>query len=139
MESDRLTLATITTTEAINKAIITADATTPNLKDTMLKLAYTLSLILNNYHTTSSTYIPQLYVTLKGWNPPPTLARIENQLTDFEKQMKEAIDNNKQRKEAFKNLTPSQLKVLRDKKTNKEFIILPTDNNLCPAIMNYQD
>jgi hypothetical protein len=67
------------------------------------------------------------------------LAQIENQLTDFEKQMKEAIDNNKQRKEAFKNLTPSQLKVLRDKKTNKEFIILPTDNNLCPAIMNYQD
>lgn len=37
-------------------------------------------------------YMPQIYVKLKGWNPPPASLTIENQLTIFEQQLKNNIN-----------------------------------------------
>jgi hypothetical protein len=115
---------------------------TPNIKQCLLKLAYkirTKQHLLQNKDNTSETYIPQIYVKLKGWNPPPALLDIENRITDFEKNLQNAIKSNKNSKYNSTNLTPSQHHTLQQLKTNKELIIMPTDKNLGPAIMNHDE
>jgi len=49
--------------------------------------------LLRNTRTDNTEYIPQLYVKLRNWNPPPASANIEEQLVQFEKQIKEASYN----------------------------------------------
>jgi len=39
----------------------------------------------------NSEYIPQLYIKIKGWNPPPAPLRTESQITNFVKIIKAAI------------------------------------------------
>jgi len=109
----------------------------------MQKLAYSIcnkQYILENTQPNSIEYTPQLYVKLKRWNPPPATNQIEDQLTQFGKLMKRAINHstNKQ-KNIPNNLTHNQETTLRELKANKDFIILPTDKNLSPAIINRAD
>jgi hypothetical protein len=108
----------------------------PNLKTTMLKLAYkvcTKQYLLENNHTLSLNYTPQLYIKLKNWNPPPASNTTE------EKLLREALLDNSKRKHFFRGLTPLQHKTLQELKQPKEFIILPTDKNLGPAVLNRDD
>jgi hypothetical protein len=84
-------------------------------------------------------YIPQLYVKLKGCNPPPASSHTEDRLEGFEKCITEAVKNNKNIKQPFSSLTPQQRETLNILKNNKDHIILPTDKNLGPAIVNYDD
>jgi hypothetical protein len=88
----------------------------------------------------ASSYISQIYVKLQGWNPPPAPITVENRLTDFEKLLEKAIQKNKKRRKInATNLTQSQQKTLYTLKHNNDFIIMPTDKNLGPAIMNRDD
>lgn len=120
----------------------------PNIKQCLRQMAYKIRtkhyLTQNNTNNknnidNASSYIPQIYVKLQGWNPPPTSITVENRLTDFEKLLETAIQNNKRRKSNATNLTQSQQKTLNTLKHNFDFIIMPTDKNLGPAIMNRDD
>jgi hypothetical protein len=114
----------------------------PNLTDTMLKLAYkirTKHYLLNHNRHPTNDYIPQLYKKLQGWHPPPAPNTTEDKLTTFEKLLKEALHHNSKRKHFFRGLTPQQLKTLKELKNSQDFIILPMDKNLRPAILNRKD
>jgi hypothetical protein len=113
-----------------------------NTKQCLLKLAYkirTKQYLLQNESKSSDIYIPQIYVKLKGWNPPPAPLDIENCITDFERNLQDAIKSNKKLKHNYNNLTPPQQQTLNLLKNNNEFIIMPTDKNLGPAIMNREE
>jgi len=115
---------------------------TPNIKDTLKKLAYrirTKHFLDTNVRHNNSEYIPQLYIKIKGWNPPPAPLIIENQITNFEKIIKTAIQTNADKRRKFFNLTSSQLHTLTFLKKSKDFIIQPSDKNLGPTIMNYRN
>ena len=117
----------------------------PNIKLCMKKLAYTLrnrQYMLDNSKKMTHQYIPQLYVKLKNWNPPPANQIIEDQLMTFETLLKGAItyNNKKLTSQSYHcNLTSIQQAALKELQQSKEFIILPTDKNLGPAILNYDD
>jgi hypothetical protein len=54
---------------------------TPDIKKYLLKMAYnirTKQYLLKNNPSPSGTYIPQIYVKLKDWNPPPASTEIES-------------------------------------------------------------
>jgi hypothetical protein len=113
----------------------------------MHKLAYSIrnrQYIIDNNHNKRCAYIPQLYIKVQNWQPPPATNTIENELTNFEKTMERAIENHKDKnknknKRPYNNLTPSQKATLKELKTSKDFVILPTDKNLGPAIINRTD
>ena len=113
----------------------------------MHKLAYSIRnrpYIIENNHNKQCEYIPQLYIKVHNWQPPPATNTIENELTNFEKTMERAIENHKDKnknknKWPYNNLTPNQKATLKELKTSKDFVILPTDKNLGPAIINRTD
>jgi hypothetical protein len=114
----------------------------PNIKDCILKLAYkirTKEYLQHQKDPTNPTteYIPQLYIKLKGWHPPPASPTIEKEITQFEKKIKEAVNIKNLRKRNYTDLTPSQRNTLYTLKTTKEFVIDPSDKNLGPAIINH--
>jgi hypothetical protein len=113
---------------------------TPNIKDTLHKLAYkiqTKHYLDTNGRTSLDEYIPQLYIRLKGWSPPPAASHTEKLLHSFEIKLKEAIQTNTTQRKNIYNLTKTQANALKLQKNSKEFIILPSDKKLEPTIMNY--
>jgi len=62
----------------------------------MQKLAYRIrtKFYLQRNPSTKIDYIPQLYIKLKGWDPPPAPISVEDAITLFEKQLKIAIQHN---------------------------------------------
>ncbi len=67
----------------------------------MLKMAYSIrtkNYLIQQTDHPNSDYIPQLYVKIKGWHPPPATLTIENKITDFEKRLRDKI-RFKQKKE----------------------------------------
>ena len=112
---------------------------TPDIKNCMLKLVYrirTKHYLQTTDRMNNQEYIPQLYIKLKNWNPPPARPITEDKLTLLEKTLKETIRSNNLRPHTFSSLTPNQKITLNEFKQSEEFIILPTDKNLGPAIMN---
>ncbi|MFN9981934.1 MAG: hypothetical protein ACK53Y_18555, partial [bacterium] len=74
---------------------------------------------------------------MKGWDPPPAPLHVENAITEFEKQLKITTTQNTQNlKQNSSNLTPLQQETLAKLKKSTDFIIMPTDKNLGPAIMD---
>jgi hypothetical protein len=55
---------------------------------------------------------------------------------DFEKLLTQTVHSQRQRSGNSYNLTPNQRKTLNKLKANMNYIIMPTDKNLGPAIMN---
>ena len=82
----------------------------------------------------SQHFIQQLYKQNKAYAPPLATDEMEYQLERFEEQLEAATK--KLPKECRSNLTLSQQKILQSLKDNKDYIILPSDKNLGPAIMN---
>jgi hypothetical protein len=109
----------------------------------MHKLAYSIRnklYILENTQPKQFEYIPQIYIKLKNWNPPPATNLIEDQSTQFGKLMEEALKAHKENPKRIPyNLTPNQNTTLRNLITSKDFVILPMDKNLGPAIINRTD
>ena len=114
----------------------------PNITNSMKKLAYkvrTKQYLLDNNTSTRNDYIPQLYIKLKNWNPPPASLVTEERMTHFEKRLREASNINNSQTYHFTSLTPLQKQTLHEFKQSKEFIIIPTDKNLGPAVLNRDD
>jgi hypothetical protein len=114
----------------------------PNIRDTLKKLAYkirTKHYLNTTDRNDTNKYIPQLYKKIKGWNPPPATLPTENQLNKFENEIKKAIQTNTLKHQIFFNLTASQLHTLKELKTVKYIILQPSDKNLGPAILDYED
>jgi hypothetical protein len=80
-----------------------------------------------------------LYVKIKNWNPPPASASTEERMTLFEKKLREASRINTLQTHSFTSLSPLQRQTLKEFKNSKEFIIIPTDKNLGPAVLNRDD
>jgi len=112
----------------------------PNLQKTVKNLVRsvrTQAYLTENNKTTNSTYIPQLYVKNPNWTPPLASGTIEHKLFEFAALLDEKIKNHSTKKRY--NTTFQQYKSLRQLKNNPDFIILNTDKNLGPAIMNRHD
>lgn len=95
--------------------------------------------LLQQAENAESDYIPQLYVKIKGWYPPPASLTIENKITEFEKKLKEEILIQQKKKYNIYNLAIPQCTKLSFLNQHQEFIILPTDKNLGPVILNRED
>jgi hypothetical protein len=108
----------------------------PDLKHTVSRLirsVRTQNMLVQN-KVKSQNFIPQLYKKDTFYTPPLATDEIEYQLSEFDKKLEEetkAISNT-----CKYNLTPEQRKVLLSLQGNKDFIILPSDKNLGPAIMD---
>jgi hypothetical protein len=119
------------------KYCIVQPKATLDITTSIRKLAYricTKNYLLTTNKTQGETYIPKLYVKLKNWNPPPASLTTEERITLFEKKLREATRINNLKSYMYTSLTPTQKLTLN--KHSTEFIILPTDKNLGPAIMN---
>jgi hypothetical protein len=111
----------------------------PNLIQCLLKLAYKISTkhwLLHQSLTNTNPYIPQINVKLKGWNPPPASSKTEHRMTEFEKKLKKAVNLNKRNTQNASNLTYNQRQTLFELRNDNNFIIMPTDKNLGPVMMN---
>jgi hypothetical protein len=60
----------------------------------------------------------------------------ENRITLFEKNVRQAVESNNHKQHPYTNLTSVQREVLKQLKQSKDLVILPTDKNLGPAILN---
>jgi hypothetical protein len=79
-------------------------------------------------------YDPKIYVKLKGWNPDPCpIIDVEKELATFRKQFLSLVAKNKPKPTS--NLSKRQEKLLTMLQSAKQFIVIPTDKNLGPAIM----
>jgi hypothetical protein len=108
----------------------------------MQKLAYkvrTKHHLLTNDRTQWTEYIPQLYIKLKKRFPPPAPLTTEDRITLVENSLREASRINNLQNHTFTSLTPAQKTTLTEFKHSKEFIILPTNKNLGPAVLNRDD
>jgi hypothetical protein len=87
----------------------------PNLKQCLLKLAYqirTKHWLLHQNPINTTPFIPQIYVKLKGWNPPPATSNTEHRMTEFEKKLKKAVNLNTKKTKNTYNLTYNQQQTL---------------------------
>jgi hypothetical protein len=120
------------------KYCVSTARASPDINECLKKLAYkiqTTQYLLEKNDTNPEPYNPQIYIKLKGWNPTPATSDIKNSITDFEHNIKKAIIRNKLQKNNFSNLTYPQKQALHYLKQHAEFLIIPTDKNLGPAIM----
>jgi hypothetical protein len=111
-----------------------------DINSTVRRMAYSLrtKFFLNEHNTRSeSDYIKQIYVRNPTWNPPPAPARIEDNITKFEKLLKTTHHNllQKHSKTNLSNLTTIQSKALKSLRQNRQLVVKPTDKNLGPALM----
>jgi len=125
------------------KFCLSGNRTFNNINNTMLRMARSIRthfyLKQQNFNS-DENYDKQIYVKLKNWHPPPAPLEVENQITTFEKLLKDRQQKlvTRNQKINLNNLTPIQKKVLKDLKANKNIIIKPTDKNLGPAAMDIE-
>ena len=79
-------------------------------------------------------YNPKLYIK-SLWDPPPASEPLETAMTAFESELQTQIQLNQQKSQRQHNLYPSHRRLLTLLKQNPDFIVLPTDKNLGPAIL----
>ena len=85
-----------------------------------------------------SDYIPGLYIP-SGWNPGLADVDIEFRLMAFADRIRSlTLHASKRRRNRF-NLTTQQYRILRRIREDKRFIVVLTDKNLGPAIMERAD
>jgi hypothetical protein len=123
------------------KFCLSGSHTFNNINTTMLRMARSIRthFYLKQQNSNSEeNYDKQIYVKLKNWHPPPAPLEVENQITAFEKLLKDKRQKiiECSQKINLNNLTPTQQKILKNLKNNKNVIIKPTDKNLGPAAMD---
>ena len=77
---------------------------------------------------------PKLYIR-SDWNPPNASEPIETALQQFEAAIQQQLHLNRSHQSRRHNLLPSGRRLIKSLKGNTDFIILPTDKNLGPAIL----
>jgi hypothetical protein len=109
-----------------------------NINTTVQKMPYAIRTTFQLQHLTKpddSTYIKQIYIKNKTWNPEPAPLHIEDKITSFEKILKTEQNNliNKLSGRNLRNLTYPQSATLRLLKQNNNLTIKPADKNMGPA------
>ena len=119
------------------KYCISASSPKPNLKHTIGKLvkAVRTQHLLTTKKPASKDYIKQIYKPNPYYKPPPASGELEYYLHSFTSKLETAIENSAKKKHNG-NLTKEQTTILHQLKNNPDFIIMPSDKNLGPAIMN---
>jgi hypothetical protein len=84
----------------------------------------------------SSDYNRKLYIPAPEWMPPPASPSIEAALKTFEARINRLHKATQNPHNNTPNLSASQLKRLEELKNDPLRIIIPTDKNLGPAIMD---
>jgi hypothetical protein len=109
----------------------------PDLKSTIGKLvkAVRTQHLLTTKKPASKEYIKQIYKPNSTYKPPPASGELEYYLHSFTSELETAIENTTKKKHRT-NLTKEQNTILHQLKNNPDFIIMPSDKNLGPAIMN---
>ncbi|MGL5935090.1 MAG: hypothetical protein ACRCZI_05660, partial [Cetobacterium sp.] len=83
---------------------------------------------------TTDTYNKKLYIPSK-WNPEHAPKAVEAGLEDFSSSLKRKVQDNLIQRRRCHNLSTRSRKLLQMMEHNEDFIILPSDKNLGPAIM----
>ena len=76
----------------------------------------------------------KLYIKSK-WQPPPANKNVEDRVLALHKSITNEREKIKQGTKPSTNITPEVEQIIRDVTKNKNFIVLLTDKNLGPAIM----
>jgi hypothetical protein len=84
----------------------------------------------------TTEYIPKLYVPVPSWMPQTAATSIEDALKTFGTTLREKHLATQKPRLNKPNLPPAQLKRLDEIRDDKRVIIIPTDKNLGPAIMD---
>ena len=95
---------------------------------------------LRDHAIPTREYIPQLYVP-SGWDPGPVdldTSDVEIRLMDFANDL-EATAKARQRAPRHNNLSAQQYRTLHAIKNDRRFIVILSDKNLGPAIMERED
>jgi hypothetical protein len=118
------------------KYCIAAPTPKPDLSHTVPRLEKSVRTqnMLIERKVKSQHFIQQLFKQNHFYSPPLATDELEYKLTKFEEKLEAAAEALP--KTCQSNLTPTQQKVLNSLKNNPDYIILPTDKNLGPAIMN---
>jgi len=100
------------------------------IRECIKKLAYricTKQYLLTENRESDREYIPQIYIKLKDWHPPPASLTIEYCITAFEKQLKETVTDNNNKTQKYINQTPTQKATFQELQHSSEFIIRPNE------------
>ena len=81
-------------------------------------------------------YDPKLYLRSTNYVPPTAPAPIEAVIQDFQAQLQQEIDHHPQKLTRKHNINPSTRRVLQALPHNPDFIVVPTNKNLGPAILD---
>ena len=87
---------------------------------------------------TDDSYEPKIYVRSPNWKAPEASKHVEQAIDYFERMIKSLVS----RRETYNfrpNLLRSELTLLRSLKENETIIILNSDKNLGPVIMEYSE
>ena len=82
----------------------------------------------------SSDYNPKLYIKSDTWDPPAAPLLVEDALHMLREQLTQASVANRNSRQY--NLSHSDRQLLQKLRSSRDFIIVSTDKNLGPAIMN---
>jgi hypothetical protein len=86
----------------------------------------------------STGYDPKLYMKSQDYEPDEGSPQIENAINAFEQSLQTLVRSNNATVTRKHNLPASSRLLLTQLKSNNNFIILPTDKNLGPAILEQQ-
>jgi hypothetical protein len=90
-------------------------------------------------HTLKSTgYDPKLYIKSQDYKPDEASHQIKNAINAFEQSLLTLVRSNNATVTRKHNLPASSRLLLKQLKSNNDFIILATDKNLGPAILERQ-
>jgi hypothetical protein len=97
-----------------------------------------IRLALQHLDTDKESYIPGLYIPSK-FEPPLADANVEARLMEFAERFERLTLHASKRCRNRFNLNPQQYWVLRTLKSDRHFIVVLTDKNLGPAIMEQDE
>ena len=108
----------------------------PSLDTTLKRLTTDIrtKYFWRNQSLNDDDYNPKLYIK-SGWDPPKAHPTIEQGLHQFYSDLSAQIRSQQNKQRRQHNLLPSSRKIIQQLKTGSAFIILPTDKNLGPAIL----
>lgn len=110
----------------------------PNLSYTMEKLTQQIRLKYfwskQQPNDTEDEYNPKLHIP-SSWEPPPANVELEEALSTFQAKASVAIKTNLKSQKRSHNIPTSSRQLLRILPDSTTHIVLPTDKNLGPAIL----
>lgn len=87
----------------------------------------------------TTEYIPKLYVPVPDWMPQDAAPAIEDAINTFEERLTQLHQSTQNPRLNKPNLPPAQLKRLDEIRNDPRIIVIPTDKNLGPAILDRGD